>query len=112
MEALRAQGQAVVIAAVGQLPASIQYATAMREGSPAIEIVEYARQCGADYIVMGSRGRGRLSQFVLGSTTQAVARDAPCPVVTVSHVPSVAAVSTGARVVSAMPSAGLASVES
>jgi len=36
-----------------------------------------------DLIVMGTHGRSGLSRLVLGSVAEAVARDAPCPVLTV-----------------------------
>src|SRR5450830_1915976 len=37
------------------------------EGSPRREIVDAARLCGADIIVVGSRGLGKLSSVFLGS---------------------------------------------
>ena len=50
-------------------------------GSPAAQIVEASAD--ADLVVMGSRGRGRLSGGLLGSTSYAVAAHAHCPVVVV-----------------------------
>lgn len=50
-------------------------------GDPQREILEAAR--GADLVVMGTHGRiGRL-HAMLGSTTEEVVRNAPCPVLTV-----------------------------
>lgn len=46
-------------------------------------ITHAARQWQADLIVMGSEGLGHLGNFVFGSVTQAVLRDAPCPVLIV-----------------------------
>ena len=57
----------------------------LREGGAGREIVRAARDWGADLVVMGSRGRGRVGTLVQGSTTQEVIHDAPCPVVVVSH---------------------------
>jgi nucleotide-binding universal stress UspA family protein len=50
-------------------------------GSPAAQIVEASND--ADLVVMGSRGRGRLTGGLLGSTSYAVAAHAHCPVVVV-----------------------------
>jgi nucleotide-binding universal stress UspA family protein len=85
---LKAAGTALLQAAARRLPEGIVTTSVLRQGLPAQEIVAHARECGADYIVMGSRGRGRWFHFVLGSTAQAVLRDAPCPVVAVSHDPT------------------------
>ena len=59
----------------------------VREGVPGAEIVTTARERTADLVVMGTHGRGRLSGFLLGSTTQTVIKGAPCPVVVVAHDP-------------------------
>lgn len=89
IDRLRADGTAVLDAAAARLPAGTPVRTVLREGAAGIEIVDEARAIGADFIVMGSRGRGRLSHFVLGSAAESVIREAPCPVVTVSHDPRV-----------------------
>jgi nucleotide-binding universal stress UspA family protein len=59
----------------------------IRTGAAAEEILFAARLWEADLIVMGTRGRSRVAQFVLGSTAEAVIRQAPCPVMTVGHAP-------------------------
>jgi universal stress protein A len=51
--------------------------------SPADAIVEYAKEAGADVIVVGTHGRKALAHFVLGSVAERVVRLAPCPVLTV-----------------------------
>jgi nucleotide-binding universal stress UspA family protein len=51
-------------------------------GAPHHEIVAAAVREGADFIVMGSHGRGGLERFLLGSVTDRVVRTAPCAVVT------------------------------
>jgi nucleotide-binding universal stress UspA family protein len=58
-----------------------------REGEAAQEIVEAASEWEADLVVMGTRSRGRLASFLLGSTAEAVIRRANCPVLTVAHDP-------------------------
>lgn len=53
---------------------------AVREGSPFVEIVRYARDQSVDLIVMGTHGRGPIAHMLLGSVTEQVVRKAPCPV--------------------------------
>ena len=55
-----------------------------RMGSPAQEILEYAREHGSiDLIVIGTSGRNRVARLVMGSVADRVVRTAPCPVLTV-----------------------------
>jgi nucleotide-binding universal stress UspA family protein len=61
--------------------------TELRIGSPSDQICAMAREWNADFIVIGTRGRGRIAQFVLGSTVEAIIRQSPCPVITVAHDP-------------------------
>lgn len=64
--------------AVGSVPAEIH--SEMIEGSPAEAILEVCNTRQSDLVVMGSRGLGRLSGLLLGSTGQKVVSHAPCPV--------------------------------
>jgi len=57
--------------------------THLLEGGPAVAIVDFARQAGADLIVIGSHGRTGLARLVLGSVAEQVVRQATCPVLTV-----------------------------
>ncbi|GAA0251418.1 universal stress protein [Saccharothrix mutabilis subsp. mutabilis] len=50
-------------------------------GDPAAELI--AAAADADLLVVGSRGRGRLTGLVLGSVSRACLAHAPCPVVVV-----------------------------
>lgn len=52
--------------------ASIPAEARVTRGSPAREIVRFARDHQADLVVMGSHGRGRLGRLVLGSVCDAV----------------------------------------
>ena len=52
-------------------------------GDPAEAILDLARRDKADAIVLGRRGRGRLSRLLMGSVSQKVASLAPCTVVVV-----------------------------
>jgi nucleotide-binding universal stress UspA family protein len=58
-------------------------------GPTARKILEAAILHRADLIVMGTRGRGAMATFLLGSVAQAVVRAADCPVMTV-HDPQAA----------------------
>lgn len=58
--------------------------TAVREGIPAKEIVEYADAHGIDAIALGTAGRGGAARAVMGSVADKVVRTAPVPVMTVT----------------------------
>jgi nucleotide-binding universal stress UspA family protein len=53
------------------------------EGDPGEAIVEAATAEGADMIVVGSHGRGTVGRFLIGSVSDHVVRNAPCPVLVV-----------------------------
>ena len=54
----------------------------LRSGTPSAEIVRYAKDRDIDLIVMGTHGRGFIAHAVMGSVTEKVVRNAPCPVLT------------------------------
>ena len=56
--------------------------TAVREGDPATEIINYGTEVDADVIAMGTRGRHGEHAFLLGSVAEAVVRRSPIPVLT------------------------------
>lgn len=67
---------------------------ASRTASPAVEVTrsfEYAKPAdaliqhaaGADLLVVGARGRGAIASAILGSVTNTVLHQAPCPIVVV-----------------------------
>jgi len=58
--------------------------TALLEGPPYQELIEYADRQSMDMIVMGMRGHGLVRTLLLGSTTDRVVRHTPCPVLVVS----------------------------
>lgn len=78
-----AQRLATIEAAFG---AGLQGVTALLFGSAARAIVAYARAQGADLIVVGTHGRTGVSRMLMGSVAEAVARLAPCPVLTVPAI--------------------------
>lgn len=61
----------------------IKIEAVIAEGDPGTAIVSYAEKGGFDMIVMGSRGRGKITEAVLGSVSSKVLKDAKCPVVIV-----------------------------
>ncbi|MFB6146780.1 MAG: universal stress protein [Halobacteriaceae archaeon] len=76
---------AVADAAEAAGTAGIEATTAVREGVPYREIVEYARETPLDLVVMGTHGRtGRDKLARLGSVTERVVENAPCPVLVVN----------------------------
>jgi len=54
-----------------------------RDPSAAEAVLAYADEVAADMIVMGTHGRAGVDRLLLGSTTEHVLRQAPCPVLTV-----------------------------
>ncbi len=55
----------------------------LESGSAAASIVAVAKKWHADLIVMGSHGRGKVKGILLGSVSQDVLRDSPCPILVV-----------------------------
>lgn len=55
----------------------------LKEGRPADKIIETAKEGDHDIIVMGNRGLGGIKQLFLGSVSDRVADEAPCPVLIV-----------------------------
>lgn len=53
------------------------------EGAPGPAIVDAARSEAADVVVVGSHGRNRVERLVLGSVSDHVVRNAPCPILIV-----------------------------
>ena len=55
----------------------------IEEKSPGEDIIDYARQIEAEYIVIGVRKQSRLGKLVFGSTAQYVILNSDIPVLTV-----------------------------
>jgi nucleotide-binding universal stress UspA family protein len=55
--------------------------TLVVRGSPGAALCDIAAERSAHAIVMGSRGRGGLKRALLGSVSDYVVRNSPCPVV-------------------------------
>lgn len=82
VEAERTGAREVLEAAVDALDLP-DAETQILEGDPGREICRAADDLGARVIVLGTRGRGGVARFVLGSVSDHVVRNAPCPVLTV-----------------------------
>ena len=79
-QASRAAGQQVVADAMTQL--ELQHAeTVLLDGTAGPALCELAAALPASVMVLGTRGRGGLRRAVLGSVSDHVVRNAPCPVV-------------------------------
>lgn len=58
----------------------LNVATKLLEGDADKVLPAYAAECGADLIVMGAYGHSRIRQLLVGSTTTAIIRTSPIPV--------------------------------
>ena len=57
----------------------------LMSAQPAQTLLVYAHDESIDLIIVGTHGRGGLSELLMGSVAQHIVRDAPCPVLTVRH---------------------------
>ncbi|UPV76070.1 universal stress protein [Halorussus limi] len=83
-EALESQGSDALEAV--REHADRELTTAVREGRPAAEITEYARERDADVVATGTRGRHGENRFLIGSVAERVVRSCPVPVLTVRQL--------------------------
>lgn len=58
--------------------------TVVKRGIPYEEVINFASANGIDLIVLGTLPRSGVERFFVGSTTQRVIRNAPCPVLVVT----------------------------
>lgn len=66
---------------LGNIPAEIH--SELIEGKIADAIINVAESSNCDLIIMGSLGLGRIASALLGSNSQKVVSEAPCPVLIV-----------------------------
>ncbi len=59
--------------------------TILKSGIPGECLLSYAREQKADVVVVGIRAHGTLEKILVGSTTEAVLRHSPCPVLVVTQ---------------------------
>ncbi len=84
---LRVDGERFLQQMIGRAAGKLACVDFLREGKPVDVILAVAQEWGADLIVMGTHGRGPLSQLIMGSTSETVLRQAGCPVVLVHQKP-------------------------
>jgi len=63
-----------------EFPGSLKVSVGVRRGVVSDQIAAAARDFRADLIIIATHGRTGLKHVLLGSTAEAVARHAPCPV--------------------------------
>lgn len=63
--------------------AGVKVEKAVMIGEPYHMILETAKGISADLIVMGNRGFSKIKRFFVGSVTQRVIAEAPCPVLVI-----------------------------
>jgi nucleotide-binding universal stress UspA family protein len=73
-------------AAADRVPDDLALTTRLLDGDPPRELLCAVRESDHDLIVMGSRGRGRVTTALLGSVSNRVMHDSPVPVMIV-HSP-------------------------
>jgi len=81
---LRSEGREILDGVADRAAeAGVDAETAIEEGVPADTVEAYADERSADVIVLGRRGRSGLRRALLGSTTNALVRTSPVPVLVV-----------------------------
>lgn len=81
VEAARKAGTSILVDGEQRVKAEgVQVETALKEGHTVQEIIETAKEGGHDLIVMGARGISKIREILLGSVSDGVIRNAPCPV--------------------------------
>lgn len=60
-------------------------------GDAAAEVARYAREHGADLLVVGTHGRTGLARIAVGSVAERIVREAPCAVLVVRNCPTLEA---------------------
>lgn len=63
--------------------AGANVSTLLRDGEAHVQVLECAKEIGADLVVMGTHGHTGLRHAFLGSTAEKVVRLSECPVLTV-----------------------------
>ena len=84
LHAERQQAESVLRKAVREAElAGVPVRTRLTTGDPVEQICAYAREIGARLIAVGTRGHGTVAALILGSVSNGVIRNAPCPVLVV-----------------------------
>ncbi len=75
--------EAALRRAADRVPDDMSVTTRLLDGDPARELLGVARDGDHDVLVMGSRGRGRMTAALLGSVSNRVMHDAEIPVIVI-----------------------------
>ena len=74
------------------LKVDVKFVIEVRSGVPDLGIVHAADDLAVDLIVMVTHGRHGLEHLLLGSVTEHVIREAPCPVLVLHHTATTTAI--------------------
>jgi nucleotide-binding universal stress UspA family protein len=84
LEAERKHAEAALAEATARAEAAgVTITTRLATGDPAEQICAYAREIDARLVAVGTRGYGSVASLLLGSVSNAIIRQAPCPVLVV-----------------------------
>ena len=75
--------EAALRRAADRVPDDMSVTTRLLDGDPARELLRAAGDGDHDVLIMGSRGRGRMSAALLGSVSNRVMHDAQIPVIVI-----------------------------
>jgi len=75
--------EAALRRAADRVPDDMSVTTRVLDGDPARELLRAADEGDHDVLVMGSRGRGRMTAALLGSVSNRVMHDAEIPVIVI-----------------------------
>lgn len=65
------------------VPEGLTLKPAFKIGKAYVEIIKYADEIAADFIVMGRQGRGALESILFGTVAEKVVKKAKCPVLVI-----------------------------
>ena len=104
IEAMKQSAEGLVKSASEKLcKAGVQATVKVLEGHARVAIAEYAKEWGADLVLVGAHGAGGLARFLLGSVAHATLRRSPCSVEIVRRpARDSAAVSTAMKILVAV----------
>lgn len=83
-----AKALALMTVRLQQLLVECKISSEFLQGEPKGQILDYCKQWGAELIVMGTRGNKGLDLILLGSISQGVLMQSPCPVLIVKTDPN------------------------